>query len=184
MAGLIYTSCTDWQKARSVNATDTSFPSKIPTVTEPKGDAGTATGASVIETGLASGHWANAVVLVPYAIGDDDDVFAMRVIGWSRMKGPTPATRDLWIPTILAELTCTVSTAVGIAGAAVLNTERFADTITLVTGNDDISVDITSPTGNVIAHATVDLKGFSKIELTFDMTTGDPTSANCLLRFI
>ena len=176
---LIETLSRPFLKARSVNATDTSFPSKIPTITEPSGDAGTATGASVIDLGGEKGGVCqNGMIVLPYMIGDDDDVMAMRIIGWRKI-GNNPAT-NLWIPVIIAELTCTGCTAVGIAARDVLNTERFCDTLALVTGNEDISIDIVSPTGNVVAHAIVDLKGFQKVEFTFDMTTGAPTSGNCL----
>jgi hypothetical protein len=71
-----------------------------------------------------------------------------------------------------------------VAGTPVVATERFVDTITLVTGNDDISVDIVSPTADEIAHVMLDCKGFMKIEITFDMTTGDPTGGNCLVSLL
>jgi hypothetical protein len=104
-----------------------------------------------------------------------------------RSVNATDASFPSKIPTgtvILAQFVCTMSTQVGVAGREVLNTERFCDTITLTTGNDDVSVDITSPTGDVIAHASVDLKGSQKLELTFAMSTGSPTSANCLIALI
>lgn len=168
----------DFQKVRSVNCTDTSFPSKVPTNTEPTGDAGTAGGASVID--LSQGNIAvhNGVALIPYGLGDENDVFAMRIIGWKRVG--TVAATLLWIPVTLAELTCTMGTSVGVAAMTILNTERFCDTIVLVTGNDDVSIDIVSPADNTIAHVMMDVKGFKKLEVCFDMTTGSPTSANCL----
>lgn len=174
----------DFQKVRSVNATATSFASKVPTLTEPSGDAGSATGASVIDLcpGGNGVSQASRLVLVPYGTGDADDVFAMRVIGWRCLgRGATTA---IWIPVILAELTCTMSAVTGVAGGAVSATEYFCDTIALVSGNDDISIDIVSPTGDVIAHAAMDLKGFQKIEFQFDMTTNNPTGANCLIALV
>ncbi len=175
---LIETATHPWKKALTTSATDTSFPSRIPRATEPTHDGVHALSASPYNGGLAQ----NGLVLVPYGLGDDDDVFAMRVIGWRRL-GDDIATL-IWVPVILAELTCTMSTAVGLAGRLILNTERFCDTIALVTGNDDVSVDIVSPTGNVIAHAILDLKGFQKVEFTFDTTTGDPTNCNCLFALL
>lgn len=171
------------QKARSVNATDTSFPAKIPTNTEPTLDAGTATGQATIDLlqrGQLGAAVRNAAFLMPFGTGDDDDVFAMRLYGWRRIPGNGTTTRDLWVPVLLCELTCTMSTQVGVAGTPVVATERFCDTLALVTGNDDVSIDIVSPTGNVPAHAVVDVKGSAKLEFTFDMTTGSPTDANCL----
>jgi hypothetical protein len=172
---LLETLSVPFQKAHSTNPTDTSFPSKIPTGTEPSGTG-------VINLGNAGAVAQNGLLVVPYGVGDDNDVFAMRVIGW-RSIGKDPNTR-LWIPVLLAELTCTLCTAVGVAGKEVVDTERFCDTLALVTGNDDISIDIVSPSttsAQLIAHAVIDVKGFQKVEFTFDMTTGDPTNANCLV---
>jgi hypothetical protein len=171
---LIETLSGPFRKAKATNATDTSFPSRIPTLTEPSGDG--VHNLAQDGQGLAQ----NRAVIVPYALGDDDDVFALRIIGWRAVgTGPT----RLWIPVILGELTCTVSTAIGIAGAEVLNTERFADTLAIVTGGNGDWIDVNSPTGNIIAFATVNLHGFQKVEFTFDATTGDPTSMNALVAF-
>jgi hypothetical protein len=177
MTTMLLTQGANFRKAKATNATDTSFPSKVPTATEPTND-----GVHDLLNGVANGSVPNAAVLVPYGTGDADDVFAMRVIGWRRV-GFDPLT-DLWVPVVLAELTCTMSATTGVAGTPVVATEFFVDTLALVTGNDDISIDIVSPTGDEIAHAVVDLKGFQKVEITFDMTTNDPTGANCLVAFI
>lgn len=184
---VVLTQSQRFRKARSVNATNTSFPSKIPTKTQPSGDAGTATGASVIDLMdplVVSGLSQNSVMVVPYGTGDDDDEFAMRVIGWRRL-GSDPET-DLWVPYKLCELTCTMSTAVGVAGTGVVAAERFCDTLSVVTnmGNANVDVVVFSPQDNTVAHAVIDLKGAQMLEITFDMTTGDPTDANCLLAFL
>jgi hypothetical protein len=106
----------------------------------------------------------------------------VRLIGWRKL-GSDPATQ-LWIPVVLAELACTACAVTGVAGKLIVATERFCDTITLVTGNDDISIDIVSPTGDVIAHALADIKGFSKLEITFDSTAAGTTAMNCLYAFV
>ncbi len=164
-----------FKKALATNSTQTSFASKIPTITEPTNDG-------VHDLAKNGGVAPNGIVIVPYGLGADDNAFAMRIIGWRKI-GNDPLTW-LWIPVVIAELTCTMSSVTGIAGRQVLNTEFFCDTLALVTGNDDVSIDIVSPTGNVVAHAVVDAKGFQKIEFSFDMTTGNPTSANCLFAVI
>lgn len=160
----------NYRKARTTNATDTSFASRVATLTEPTG-----TGVIDLRSQGASPRW---VSLIPYALGDDDDVFEMWVIGWRKVvvDGVT-----LWIPTRLVKLTCTVSTAVGVADSPVLATERFADTITASMGVSNVSYQLFSPTDNTIAHALVSPDGCEKIELIFDSTTGDPTSMNCLV---
>ena len=167
----------DFQKVRSVSCTDTSFPSKIPTATEPTGDGGTAGSASIVELGQGNIATQNKIIVTPYGLGDDNDVFAMRIIGWRKIGTGSTA---LWIPVTLAELTCTMCAVVGVVGQTILDTEHFCDTLVLVTGNDDVSIDIVSPANDTLAHAVLDVKGFRKIEVCFDMTTGNPTSGNCL----
>ena len=170
-----------YRKALTTNATDTSFASKVATITEP-------TGAGVIDligNGIVVPSWMR---ILPYALGDDDDVFDLRLIGWGRIGA-------LWIPTHIAQFTCTVSTKVGVSGQSVLDTERFADTIiihaTIAAQPRTTDVDsggaaasgrieIVSPANNLIGSIKLPLQDYEKVEFQFDMTTGDPTSANCL----
>ena len=180
---LFETLSTDFRKARGVNATDTSFPSKIPTTTEPVTPATeTATSASVIELATGGALAQNSVLLVPYATGGDGDTFSIRVIGWRKLPRMTEASH-LWVPVKLLELACTLSTVVGVAGAPIVAAERFADTLALVgtSGNDDVSMDLVSPADNTIAHCLLDVKGFQKLEVTFDSTAAGTTDMNCLL---
>jgi hypothetical protein len=173
-----------WRKARGTNANDSSFPSRIPTVTPPltdvAGAAGTQQAIDVVPN--AGGYGANAVVIMPYGLGSDNDAFSMRVIGWSSVT--VAGVNTLWIPTVLAEFSaCNLCAVTGVAGAALLNTERLVDNLTLVTGNDDVSVSIVSPGTDIPAHVVVSLAGSQKVELTFDQTTSTPTQ-NALIKFI
>lgn len=170
-----------YKKVRTTNAADTSFPSKVPTTTEPSGGG-------VINRSVAGDG--SGLHLVFYGTGDADDVFDTRVIGWRKVTGgPT----GLWVPTIIAGLTCTLGTATGVAGSEVVATELFADTITITSGGEPtVTADTTrggtfrifSPTANLIAWVVIPLYGFEKVELTFDMTTNDPTGANALYAFV
>ncbi len=180
---LIETMSMDFRKARSVNQTSSSYVSKIPTNTEPRGDAATATGSSIIElcdkNGLLS---QNAILILPYAIGSDNNTFNVRVIGWKRTSNNSATL--LWIPVNLAEFACTCSAVVGVTGMDVLGTERFADTMTVVVGStlagEAASENLVSPANDTIAHTMLDLKGFQKVELSF--TTGSSaTSCNALI---
>lgn len=164
-----------FSKALSQDAADSSFPAKVPTATEPSGDG-------VINLSNGSGNVPNALVVAPFGVGGDNDTFSVRVIGW-RKVGYAPS-ESIWVPVVLVELACTMSTVTGVSGRLVTDSHRFVDTITLVSGNDDISVDIVSPTGNVLAHAVVDLKGFQKVEFTFDSTAAGTTGMNCLVAAI
>lgn len=171
------------RKARSVNQTSTSFVSKAPTATEPTGDAGTATGASVLGLQYASGGpGRNSVFVIPYGTGNENDTFSVRVIGW-RCAEPGNRETLLWIPVVLVEVVVTLSTTVGVAGKAVVATERFADTIGITTGNANVSVDINSPADNTIATFLVALKGAQKLELSFS-TNSSATDCNALLALL
>ncbi len=154
-------------KALATNSTATSFTAPAATLTRP---------ANAISVRRA-GSVANRIMVVPYALGDDDDVFDMWVTGWRKI---TADGVTLWVPTRLVKLTCTVGTCVGVAASPVLATERFADTITASMGVSNVSYELFSTTDNTPAHAIVSLDGCDLVEFTFDLTTGDPTSANCL----
>lgn len=190
MNQMLMTLGADFIEARSVNATDTSFPSRIPTVTEPVLDAGTATGQATIDllarNGPKDAPVQNSALFVFFGTGNEDTTFSARVIGWRRLKGnpyhTSSPTKDLWVPVVLAEFGCTLSATVGVAATPVVAADRFVDTITLVTGNEDVSVDFVSPTGDEIAHALVDVKGFQKLEVTFDMTGA--TDGNALVALL
>ena len=169
-----------FKKARATNATNTSFPSKVLTTTEPSGDG--VHDIVPIEGGISPCK----VLVVPYGTGDANDVFDMRIIGWR------PLVREaqnvlLWVPTILASLTCTLGAGTGVAGTPVLNTALIVDTITILS-EPSVTADTTrqglvevySPANDTLAWAELDLRGSYKIEFTFDATTGDPTGMNAL----
>jgi hypothetical protein len=169
---LITTLANALKKARSTNAADSSFPSRIPTTTEPTGGGvQNIAGTNEIQT-------CNQLLIIPYGIGSDNNTFSLRLIGWKAIAGTDLTT--LWVPITLSEIACTLCTAVGIASTPVLNTERFVDTITITTGNSGVDISVVSPTGNVIGFALADLKGCAKVELSFS-TGGSATSCNALI---
>lgn len=170
-------------RALTTNSSASSFASKVYTVTEPSGNG-------IVELIRDGGGLVpQRVKLWPIGLGSENDAFSLRIIGWEKIgQGAAPATG--WIPTIVAELACIVGTAVGVASSPVLNTERFADTITIVTEptitaatTRQGTVELTSPTNDLIAHAKVWIEGFHKLEFTFDQTTGTPTM-NVLFAFL
>lgn len=170
---------------RTTNESATSFASKIPTVTEPVNDG-------VINLVVSGVLIAKRIMVWPLLLGADNDVASFRFIGWNRALQDSKTT--LWVPTVFAEFVCTASACVGIAGAAALETERFADTIVPVaarTRDQKIAAgtsigslyEILSPTGDLAAHIILPLTGFEKIELTSDETTNTP-SVNALFKFL
>jgi hypothetical protein len=159
----------EFAKVRATNATDTSFASRVATTTTPADDGVV----SIADVGSTAPTW---VCLVPYGSGGDGDTFDVRVVGWRKVS-------TLWVPTILLQFTATMSTAVGVASAAVTNSERFADTVgDPATGMGSVGVNCqpTSPANNTPAHYLVDTRGCAKFEVLFDATAAGTTGMNCL----
>ena len=124
-------------------------------------------------------------MIAPYGTGSNNNTFSLRVIGW-RIVGETgdqTFTSLLWWPVTLCELACTLSATTGVAGRIISNTERAVDTIVLTTGNANVNNSIVSPADDTIAHCTIDLEGFQKIEYTFD-TGSSATDCNLLWALI
>lgn len=160
---------TTYLKARSSNSTDANFASKVATVTAPSGTGVSAT--------RIIGEFSNsAIAVVPFGAGADNSTFDLRILGW-RATG-----NGLYVPTILCQVACTLSTSVGVAGADVLDTERFVDTLTLSLGNAGVDCQVFSPANDTPSHVIVDTKGVSFVEFLFDM--GTATSGNALFAFI
>ena len=177
-----------FKKAWATNADTSAFASRIPTTTEPSNDGVVSLRAS--DAGVVVPA---RVLLLPYGLGADNDAFSMRVIGWRRIGSGVSPANVLWIPIILGEFACTISAAVGVVGSPVLNTERFADTITVVkqpktTDTDSVGAAsrgdnfIYSAAGDLIAFIDMLVLGCDKLEFTFDQTTNAPTT-NVLYAF-
>lgn len=167
-----------FQKARSVNQTSTSFSNPAPQAADPLGDAGTATGAAVFENGGPAGAAGqNSLLVMPYGAGSATNTFSARLWGW-RQLGSDPQL-SLWVPCLLFEIACTLSTFTGTGSLIVSSSERFADTITLTTGSTN-AVDVVSPTGNLPAHVLADIKGFQRWQLSFS-TGSSATNGNALV---
>lgn len=163
----------------AANIDATSFASKIPTITEPVNDG--VMDLRALQTGIVVPELIKLWVI---GLGADNDVASIRIIGWHQVV--KTSTNTLWVPTIIGEFSCTFSTCVGVAGAAVLDTERFADTIVPVAARlaDQVIaagtatnslVGVCSPANNTPGHIILPISGFEKIEFTVDQTTNTPT---------
>lgn len=177
----------DFQKARRVNATDTSFPSRIPTKTRPAlglESAGSATSQDVIRTRGPNGAISqNLILVMPYGTGSDNDTFNLRLYAWRLVSPPNnDPNLNVYVPLMLCELACTLSATVGVAGTPLVATERLVDTIVLTTGST-ANVTIVSPTGDIPAHALIDFLGGPDLEFTFDVNSGT-TGMNALVAFL
>lgn len=138
-----------FQRANPANASG----SLAVTTTEP-------TNAGVLRRPTVGGFTPTKLRLLPFAAGSDGGTFTLQIVAWSAVSG-------LWVPSTLCEATCTLSTFVGAANQAVIETERFADTIALVAnkGNANVDAVVLSPADNTPAHLVVDVKGAEKVEV-------------------
>ena len=87
-----------------------------------------------------------------------------RVYTWSPVAAPT------WIPTLVGSFNMTLGGAVGIASGTPLATEYFAETITLVDGDE--SCRIISGIADDIASLTIDLEGAEYVQVVFHNAAG------------
>ncbi len=193
MGALLETLTTGLVILRGTNTTDSSFPSRIPTATEPTGLGGAAAQTTSAVIDLTPGQGAslgstqcNRAIIIPYGTGADNTTFDMRVYGWFSVKsrsGGDNASKRLWIPVLLAEVNCTLSAQVGVAGKWLVAADRLCDTIAIAStsANQGVSIDVVSDANDTGAHLVVDLKSAQKLECTFDMTGA--TDANCLVGF-
>lgn len=150
------TNARQWTRGLVTSSTATSFAAKIATATEPTGD-----GVHVMKAG-------DNLEVLPFGAGADNNTFGLRVVGW-RSVGTT-----LWVPEVLAEFTCTLSASVGVAGQPVTDTDRFADTMVVVTG---ITAVRTGPVDTPLS-GSLSVSGYEKLEFIYDMVTA--TNGNCL----
>lgn len=148
-------------RALKVNNTASSFSATVATITEPSND-GVIVNANGYET----------MDLLLFGAGSDDQTFDARVIGWRSTGGGVP----LWIPSVIVEVSCTLSAAVGIAGCDMINTDRFVDIVTINKGIGVASTVLSDASGSML---TIDISGFAKLELTFDLTGN--TNCNALV---
>ena len=180
------------RRSLTANSNSSSFPSKVPTVTEPANDGVI----HLTDPRASSGFRPKRIKLWPIGLGSNNDGFSMRVIGWTRAITNTETNltyQAIWIPSILAEVTCLMGNVTGVASSPVLDTELFCDTITIVAARQRFysdlgtvdatttgpagrgSVEILSPTNDTPGYLVVAVSGFEKLEFTFDQTTNTPT---------
>ena len=138
-----------YKKLFSSNQSDSSFDSKTPTTTKPSGGG--------IVTGLGS-----KAGLIFFGTDAANETFDVRVWGWSSVED------SLWVPFLLADVTCTLGSTQGVAGEAITDSDFIVDTITGNSG--DAGREIISPTGDLVASLHVENRGANRLEVEFDMT--------------
>lgn len=143
------------------------LPAIAATTTQPSGTG-------VVQAPAPSGWVPRWLRLLPFGTGADNATFTLQVLGWTCID-------SLWVPTILFEAVCTLSTFVGIAGQPVTNSERFADTIGApAKGTAGVDCVVLSPADNTPASVQVDCKGCSIIEVR----VGGTANGNALYAWV
>lgn len=130
--------------------------------------ATTPSGSSVISPQPLTG-WSNRwLKLLPFGSGADNATSTLQILGWHCVD-------NLWVPTILFEAVCTLSTFVGLSGQSVTNNERFADTVgTPAKGTLNTDCIVLSPADNTPAQVQLDCKGSQLVEVrTFGNANGN-----------
>lgn len=175
------------QRALPANLDTTSFASLIPTITAPA-NAGTLP----LLPWTVGGKVYQRLKVWPIGLGADNDGYSLRIFGWTHVGGGSTVNKEnLWWPTLIVEATVLLCAKVGIASSPVLDTERFADTIAIVTqrqftdrGAFDATttgpanrgtVEVLSPGSDLIGFLVIPITGFERLEFQVDQTTNTPT---------
>lgn len=173
-----------FSKYTAANSTSADFTAPVDTFVPPSG------GIDLTVSG-GTGEVPCELVVIPYGLGNDNDTFSLRLIGWTRIRPQIADGRWQFVPNILAEFACTLSQEVGLSGGVVLNTERYCDTITIVTEatkTADVtrmgSVFVTAPGADLKAHLRMKIQGVEYITADFDQTGGTTPSMNFLYRLL
>jgi len=175
------------RKAFAANVNTSSFAALPPTVVRPSGDGvydylGTASGFGGVP------RTPKFLLMFFYGLGSNNDAFDIKVTGWRHLGNLPPQGSVIWIPQTLVVLSGIVSsTAKGVAGAPVLDTEFFCDTLTIKTAAVTEPV-ITNDAGSQAfvqrysaaddatpAWVKIPLQGVEIWQTQFDQTTGTPT---------
>ncbi len=162
------------KKVYSTNQTGSSITSPSPTTTIPT--TGIIPAIYTVDTGgfLASGG--NQYLFYFYAIGANNVTGKAQINGWRKVDNGT-----LWIPMPLIQVDLIFGASTGVAASDVLDTERFADTITLTSGKNYTAayeIIIAGTPDDTVAGLAVDVKGAELIQV--QVSVGTATSVNAL----
>lgn len=151
------------QRARAASSISNAFTAPAPTATKPSG-------AGVLDFSIAPPAWLR---VFPFGAGVDNSTLTVRLIGWSLVGA-------LWVPSVLCQFDATLSTAVGVSGSDVTDTERFADTVADPTiGAAGVTCQPYSPANNIPGFMLLDACGCTLFQL--DTSVGTATSGNALV---
>lgn len=155
-------------RAYAANVTDASITAPVDVLTAP----------TVGDGVILIPPYANRAAITIYGVASDGHTGAYQV--WGTLKGPTEGTSG-YVQSILCAGTWTMGTRTGIASGEVLNTELYADTITIGTGYSTQFNDVNSPADNTVATLIVDCRNAKW--LLPRINKGNATSTNMLITF-
>jgi hypothetical protein len=191
---IIGTMTNSWQRARTTNSTDASFPTRnailfndFVTAIGVGGAAAQTTrglfclgGGFAGEPGSAVKPASSRIIVRPYGRGSDNDTMKIRVYGWNDLcEGDRTAAQ--FEETLLCEVLCTLSAKTGVSGGIVGTSDRYADTLVASYANAGVGIDVVSPANDLAGHFTLDMKGAQFVEFTFDRNSS-ATQCNALWR--
>jgi hypothetical protein len=155
------------RRALAENSTSAAFTAKVPIDSVPSGAINIFDRAIGVATDTCMPAY---LQVIPFGADANDEAFAMRVWGWSKVAG-----ESVWVPQLLVELDVTLG---NIAATALGAGSFMADTIAIAAGDQDVA--LVSPGNDTPASALVHLRGCSHVEFDFDVDSA--SSANCLWR--
>jgi hypothetical protein len=180
MSTALHTLANPYRRVLAANSTTNGFSAKVDTLTAPTVAAEGESAGGYVYLTLQDGGLQppNCVLIKPYGVGANDATGAMRVYGVKEVK-KTGATSS-YTHVLLGEWTFVLSsTLTGVASGVVVATEYYADTITKVTGLENVSEQVLSPTADEPAHLLLDCKGHALLLIELS-TAGSATSVNAL----
>jgi hypothetical protein len=180
MTTALFTKANAYRRVLATNGTTNGFSARVDVTavtTTPSGGE-SAAGYVYLPPAAAGGQPPNTVLIKPYGVGANDATGAMRVYGVKEIEKPG-ATKS-YTHVLLGEWTFVLSsTLTGVASGVVVATEYYADTITKVTGLENVSEQVLSPTADEPAHLLLDCKGHALLLIELS-TAGSATSVNAL----
>ena len=168
--------CSDFKRILSANSSAASWSATIiPTVTAPLLSTD---GVWNMKMPGGPSYVSEKILFTAYLIGAENTTGTFRLWGWHTIERSGATT--LYVPVLLAQIVATASTAVGIASAAVLNTERFADTLVVTTAGTTVTCSpATDGVANVAGFVEITNPGFKLVQWDFN-DGGSSTSGNGL----
>lgn len=158
-----------YQKVFSANQTTTSVADPADSATAPS----TAT-AGVIDLRASTGEGLvpNLVRFEFFGTDAADEAFNYAVFGWA-------SNGTSWSATKLAAGVATLGAKTGVASGGVLDTEYYADTLTVATGGEEnVTWAVSSPADDTKAWLLLDCAGFPFLQVKVDKNTA--AAANLL----